>query len=450
MALLDPSMFDPNAFQPTNPAGFMSDFGGMMGLLRQPSQGFPQTPQRSPENPQQDDALPPTAIPAIGSMPPGLRPKPQQEVEQGSGLGAAFSKLGDALSDNSNLLMGLGAGFAGAPNIGAGISRALQMGQAASQLDTKQSNKNLTYNALRKQGMDHETALAATQNPDMLKALLPQVFGTKDKTEVIKEYEFAKQSGFKGSFMDYIAAKRAGAGEYALQGIPGVDKDGNPVMVQLGKSGEAIQAKLPAGVTISKEPIKIDAGTHTVLLDPITRQPISTLPKNIAEKAVAAAQGEAQGKAGVNLQATRDRTKSSLDAIREVADSPDLDRVLGWNSKFPNWPGGKAAAIQSKLDYVKSRAFLDAYDTLRGAGAITEQEGQAAARAQANLSQEVDPKTFRENLNVLVRALENGLKRAEAMAAGQFATPNPPGMNTMAPPAGVRPSKKEVDPLGIR
>jgi hypothetical protein len=82
--------------------------------------------------------------------------------------------------------MALGAGLAGAPTLGAGISRGLSLGLHGAQLDRQQQNINLTAKALQSRvpGMDAQTALAVASNPTMMQAIIPSLFGTR-KGEVI-------------------------------------------------------------------------------------------------------------------------------------------------------------------------------------------------------------------------------------------------------------------------
>jgi GH24 family phage-related lysozyme (muramidase) len=115
---------------------------------------------------------------------------------------------------------------------------------------------------------------------------------------------------YKQAQIEALKAKQAAAGnqptEYGLTPQYGVDENGNPVLIQIGKDGTAVRTPLPDGVSLSKQPIKMDAGTHFVLLDPITRQPVGTIPKDnrgeASEKAVGTATGKAQGEAIVNLR----------------------------------------------------------------------------------------------------------------------------------------------------
>jgi len=100
--------------------------------------------------------------------------------------------------------------------------------------------------------------------------------------------------------------------------------------------------------------------------------------------------GTAGGKAAAALPMIEYQTQILLGSIDDVINDPNLpyltDPVGGL---VPTWmstdPGGMAAT-QAKINQVIGKSFLQAYDALRGAGAITEQEGQAAKEAWTRLT----------------------------------------------------------------
>jgi GH24 family phage-related lysozyme (muramidase) len=128
------------------------------------------------------------------------------------------------------------------------------------------------------------------------------------QTADIKEYEYARKNGFQGSLQDWLVSKRASQGEYAKQPTYGVVQDGNPVLLQLGTRGDAVPTKLPEGVRMQRDPIKMDAGTKYILLDPTTRQVIGEVPKNLAEKEIEVGDGQDVAKARAAIPSlTHDR-----------------------------------------------------------------------------------------------------------------------------------------------
>lgn len=132
-------------------------------------------------------ALPPNAQPTVGQAAPV---EPQAP--------SLLSKIGGKLNDNANLLIGMGAGFAGAPSIGTGISRGLAGAGTGSQLDVKQGAINQTVAALQKRGLPEDVARAAAANPAILQQILPQVFGAKQRkfTQIGEDMMGNKQFGF--------------------------------------------------------------------------------------------------------------------------------------------------------------------------------------------------------------------------------------------------------------
>lgn len=73
--------------------------------------------------------------------------------------------------------------------------------------------------------------------------------------------------------------------------------------------------------------------------------------------------------------------------------------------------GADQRRFQPLIDQLKGQSFLEAFDRLKGAGAITETEGRNAAKAIARLDQAQDPEDFRAALFELRSVVESGLSR---------------------------------------
>lgn len=214
------------------------------------------------------------------------------------------------------------------------------------------------------------------------------------RTDDIKEYEYARQRGFQGSLQDWMVNKRTSSGEYNKTPLYGtrIGPNGQPetVMLQAGSRGDAVATKLPEGVSVNaQKPIEIDGGTHTVLLDPITRQPIAQVPKNLAEANREKEIGTGQGQARVNLPGVESTSQATIRYIDDVLNDPNLERVVGtFGGATPNiTPGARSA--QAKIEQLKGRSFLEAFQALKGAGAITEMEGAKASYALTRLQDQM-------------------------------------------------------------
>lgn len=149
----------------------------------------------------------PRARPAEADLPPGMPTdvsaagrQPSAPVNPVSPPAAAapaavepsmFGRLGSGLmsglENNSNLLLAMGAGFAGAPNIGQAISRASAAAIPAHAADVKQrlTLQAQTYGtkALVDAGVPIQQAIAAQGDPDLKKALI-QNYITDRKNEI--------------------------------------------------------------------------------------------------------------------------------------------------------------------------------------------------------------------------------------------------------------------------
>jgi hypothetical protein len=201
--------------------------------------------------------------------------------------------------------------------------------------------------------------------------------------------------------------------EFGLNPQYGTDANGNPVIIQLSKAGTSKQTELPQGVSLSKEPIKLDAGTHFVLLDPITRLPVGQIPKNIAEAARQKEVGEAEGKADVAAPGDLQAGTNAKAMINEIRNDPYIDRGTGMSSLGNAIPGTGGYDFQNKVDQAKSGAFLTAIQQMRGLGALSNAEGDTATKAVARMNTATSKEAFLAALNDYERIIDQGIARAQ-------------------------------------
>lgn len=273
---------------------------------------------------------------------------------------------------------------------------------------------------------------------------------------------------YRRAQIEALKAKQAAAGnqstEYGLTPQYGVDEKGNPVLIQIGKDGTAVRTPLPDGVSLSKQPIKMDAGTHFVLLDPITRQPVGTIPKDnrgeASEKAVGTATGKAQGEAIVNLGSAIAGAESAIKVIDEIYNDPNLESVTGMiQGRLPPLTQGGTDLV-TKIDQAKGKVFMEAYTTLKGGGQITEVEGKKAEQAIARLNRAQSVEAYKAALDDLKDVINKGLARAKEKAGVVSAPPpaQPAIIPSTAPPVQQQPAQvappapqpsDQSDPLGL-
>lgn len=459
--MLDPSMFSPQSVVGQYPEfpNWLMQGQAMPWGMSPPAPGEVPLPRTRPQGAPQAEAMP-AAMPMDAGAPMSLAPPTQAAAP--AAAPSFFSRLGSGINDNANTLMALGAGMAGSGSIGEGISRGLSAAQQGSQLDQTQKNQNMTVAALMKRGVAEDVARTAVANPEILKQILPSAFGAKQyqfqklddgslvqvdpsgkepaktllpgggaQTDDIKEYNFAIKQGFKGSLQDWMQRKRAGAGEYGLQPIWGAGTDGKPALVQLGKSGEAIQSKLPEGFVPAKDPMKVDLGTHWGIMDPQTRQFVGTISKNVVEKEAQEKEGQALGTARVALPAAESTTTRAVKMLDELEKHPGLGDGVGFiMGRLPALTP-KAADFRERVEQVDAMVFGDAVEVMRGLGALTDKEGPKITAARARLKTAKSEEDYRTALKDVREVFQTGIEN-------------------MRKKAGAAPAAAKPDPLGIR
>ncbi|WP_040620336.1 hypothetical protein [Rhodovulum sp. PH10] len=275
--------------------------------------------------------------------------------------------------------------------------------------------------------------------------------GLTRPTDEMREYEYARSQGFEGTLSDWIQRKRAGAGEYGLQPVWGRDEQGNPVMMQAGKSGAAIRTQLPPGVTLSgKEPIRMDAGTHFILMDPLTRQVIGQVPKNIEGKEAAEERGKAMGQAQAALPNTLAKAEQTVGLIDAMINHPGRETATGmsrWVDPRNYVPGTNATDFATRADQLQGRTFLEAYEAVKGAGAITEVEGTKAEQAIARLNRSQSDAEYVAALRELRGIISTGMERARARAGQSAGAPAMSPGATPSPAVATNPGRGAIQPV---
>lgn len=230
-----------------------------------------------------------------------------------------------------------------------------------------------------------------------------------------------------------MAQDAAGAESYGLTPVWGTDAEGKPALIQLGKGGQPIQPQLPDGFKIARDPIKMDAGTHFVLLDPQTRQQIGTVPKDVAGEAAANTTGKIRGEAQGQLPATAANARLVSDQVDALKNDPYLNNMVGAvDSWLPN-VSSDAARVQGRMEQLQGGAFLQARQMLKGGGAITDYEGQKAEKAFARLSTAQNEADYRAALDEFNEAVQQGYAKLQAQAGGGQQQPSQAGPDGWQP-----------------
>lgn len=254
-------------------------------------------------------------------------------------------------------------------------------------------------------------------------------------TDDIREYEYAKRQGFKGTFPDWLQRKRGT--ELSNTPVYGQDSEGNTVLLQVGRAGEAVQTKLPPGVKVSSGIEKIDLGTEWGLYDKRTGIVVGRQPKKLQEAAEQKAFGTKQGEAGGEFESIASKMPglktvvSQLNDLSEKATYTLAGQGVDIARRQLNLDPREAAVARKEYEAVVNNQILPLLRDTFGAQ-FTEREGQTL---RATLG---DPNISPKEKQAVIKAfIEQKGRDVEAL---QRRT----GRTTEAAPQA---SPKSVDPI---
>ncbi len=294
----------------------------------------------------------------------------------------------------TNPLFVMGASVMGGENVGQGLAKGAQIAS------------NMQDASMRRDLMQKKIDAAPMGVPP---------------TATMREYEVAKKQGFEGNILDFkkavggygdqairdakqharakellrmrleAATAKGGQTKYGLNPIYGRDANGNVVLLQPGTDGTAAQTAIPEGVTV----------------DP------SLAPE---ARARGSAVGKSTGVAQSDLANVEHDTSTLLGQIDALRNDPYLSSMTGGSAYFPNVTP-RSHEVQARIDQLGGKAFLQAFQKLKGAGQITEMEGMRAEKALTRLSNvHQGDEAYKEALDEfraeVVKLLENAKRKA--------------------------------------
>lgn len=147
-------------------------------------------------------------------------------------------------------------------------------------------------------------------------------------------------------------------------------------------------------------------------------------------KASMSAQGTAQGTAASSIPAIESDYEVVSSLLDQIMTAPGLEALTGktaggllWQDQLPDFyeDTGNARTLVEQLD---SSAFKLAFESLKGAGAITEAEGKAATVALSRLQKmRVSDAAFKVALQDFVKRVDKLRKQAYEKAQNNFTRP---------------------------
>lgn len=209
---------------------------------------------------------------------------------------------------------------------------------------------------------------------------------------------------------------------YVAQGgkLPFVDpnRTGNDFITQFSQSQVGAQYNAPVnqpGIGVV-QPSRVDPSRN------VTLAPESAVSGAAAQRAGAEAGATTTGKTlaerQIDLPRLEQNATQSIKIIDDLKAHPGLPYITGLYSKAPIVPDTDQAAADALAKQIQGTTFLEAYNTLKGGGQITEVEGTKAQEAIGRLSRAQSTEDYIGALDDLRSVISNGLERARKTASG--------------------------------
>lgn len=194
-----------------------------------------------------------------------------------------------------------------------------------------------------------------------------------------------------------------------------------------------------------RAPVQIDQGDRKTLFYPGTQGTrtfeVAPKPESMPDFKAAQTKAEAEAKAAVDqttkaaesaskaaseLPVIEDKANYALNLLDTMVGSEDgkikphrgFDNYIGtWTGEYQaKIPGSQAADFKTYHDQVKGTAFLEAFESLKGGGQITQIEGEKATAAITRMERAQSREEYTKAARELQGIIRQGLKRARDKA----------------------------------
>jgi hypothetical protein len=241
----------------------------------------------------------------------------------------------------------------------------------------------------------------------------------------IREYEYAKGQGYKGSYMDFTTATGKGELPSSVQEwqfFNGLSPEQQERFLTMKRANRPVDIGGSVVTPSMTQPGQVSGAIEKTL-------PPQDRPAAVAEREAAKVEGKREGELP-QLRIKAESTMRDLEAQHAVV-AEDIDRALSladsWTTGFTGSamsfvPGSDAYNLKAMLDGIKANIGFDKLQEMRansptgGAlGQVSERENTLLQSVMGSLDQSQSKDQFRRNLERLKRVLrERQASRREA------------------------------------
>ncbi|QAZ46760.1 hypothetical protein [Mesorhizobium sp. Pch-S] len=299
----------------------------------------------------------------------------------------------------------------------------------------KAQNQNATAGWLQQQGMGAQEASYLASDPAALRAWYSS-WKAGDKPDW-KIQRLLNDQGQEQDFMvdqnnperrNPIGGPKADSvrDQFGLNPIYG-KRGGKTIVMQPSKAGGLVEAPLPEGVDLTPGVDRVDLGTAWGITDR-SGQVVSTIPKDLAGAEAEKEKGKSRGQAQFDLPRVEQNAQRSIDLLERMKTHPGRAGSTGFLEGLLPARSSEQVDFQGLVDQTKGQSFLEAYNTLRGGGQITEVEGAKAENAISRLGNyRLSDEEYLRAIQDLEDVIRSGVSRAKMQAGGNAEPTTPEG-----------------------
>jgi hypothetical protein len=347
----------------------------------------------------------------FGPSPWEIQQAQQQAMVQNA---AAYARMNAAersvsgMYQAGGMLGGMAAGALGGKNVA--VENAQRNEQELSGIDTQTpesilkiaqqvTDPRVKFQLMQlAQKRQSELAEIAHKNAQATRALTgPRDYEYESMMEILNDPDSTDdQKKQAQARIDALNAKKSGSGNSQSVQVKNMVIDGKPVTVRMEK-----------GIGGKVEVVKQDGTVMT---------PAEYSPELKAKLAQGGASGkvigEAGGKATVDLIDAVPTAEMQIKQLDALVSHPGLAGAVGVGLPYANKvPGSKEADFAARFEQIKGGVFLQAFNSLRGGGQITESEGSKATAALLRAQYAQSEVEFKEAVQEYIGYIKTGLDR---------------------------------------
>ena len=128
--------------------------------------------------------------------------------------------------------------------------------------------------------------------------------------------------------------------------------------------------------------------------------------------------GDAESTANIELPKVISQAENNIRLIEELKSHPGFKTAVGKSSIFQlqKVPGTSAYDFMNRLDQIKGASFLQAFESMKGGGAISEVEGIKATQALNRMNNATSEDEFIAAADDLKGVMQSGVQRMQQKA----------------------------------